>query len=204
MASFDLTALGISGPILLLLGLLSLASVSVLVARLLTLWSIGSERAKRDEALEKLARGEAVIVSGQSPADRLLLRAVALIEAEVPVEVLTSELEQRGNAESYALYRGVRFLELVGMIAPLLGLLGTVLGMIQSFRSLELAEGAANASILAGGIWQALLTTAAGLVVAIPALVGAAILTARAETGSTEIERTMVGALSSASRRMKK
>lgn len=204
MASFDLTALGISGPILLLLGLLSLASVSVLVARLLTLWSIGSERAKRDEALEKLARGEAVIVSGQSPADRVLLRAVALIEAEVSVEVLTSELEQRGNAESYALYRGVRFLELVGMIAPLLGLLGTVLGMIQSFRSLELAEGAANASILAGGIWQALLTTAAGLVVAIPALVGAAILTARAEAGSEEIERTMVGALSSASQRMKK
>ncbi|MCU9840056.1 MotA/TolQ/ExbB proton channel family protein [Ruegeria sp. WL0004] len=204
MASFDLSAIGISGPILLLLGLLSLASVSVLVARLLTLWSIGSERAKRDEALEKLARGEAVIVSGQSPADRILLRAAVLIEAEVSIEVLTSELEQRGNAESYALYRGVRFLELVGMIAPLLGLLGTVLGMIQSFRSLELAEGAANASILAGGIWQALLTTAAGLVVAIPALVGAAILTARAETGSTEIERTMVGALSSASRRMKK
>lgn len=204
MASFDLSALGISGPILLLLGLLSLASVSVLVARLLALWTIGTGRAKRDEALEKLARGEAVTVSDQGPADRVLLRATALIETGVSVEVLTSELEQRGNAESHALYRGVRFLELVGMIAPLLGLLGTVLGMIQSFRSLELAEGAANASILAGGIWQALLTTAAGLVVAIPALVGAAILTARAEARSEEIERTMVGALSSASQRMKK
>lgn len=204
MASFDLSALGISGPILLLLGFLSLASVSVLAARLLALWSIGTGRAKRDETLEKLARGEAVAVSDQGPADRVLLRATTLIETGVSVEVLTSELEQRGNAESHGLYRGVRFLELVGMIAPLLGLLGTVLGMIQSFRSLELAEGAANASILAGGIWQALLTTAAGLIVAIPALVGAAILTARAETGSAEIERMMVGALSSASRRTRK
>ena len=54
------------------------------------------------------------------------------------------------------------------MIAPLLGLLGTVLGMVQSFQDLSLAQGSANASVLAGGIWLALLTTAAGLVVAIP------------------------------------
>ncbi len=77
------------------------------------------------------------------------------------------------------------------MIAPLLGLLGTVLGMIQSFRSLEMAEGAANASILAGGIWQALLTTAAGLVVAIPAVIGAAILQSRVEAGTSEMERVI-------------
>ncbi|MCV2890312.1 MotA/TolQ/ExbB proton channel family protein [Ruegeria aquimaris] len=204
MISFDLSELGVSGPILLLLGLLSLASVSVLATRILALWGVGKGRVERDEMLEKLARGEVVAVPEKGPADRVLNRAAALLEKGVSVEVLTSEMEQHGNAESHVLYRGVRFLELVGMIAPLLGLLGTVLGMIQSFRSLELAEGAANASILAGGIWQALLTTAAGLVVAIPALVGAALLTARAEVGATQIERTMVGALTSARRRMQK
>ena len=84
--------------------------------------------------------------------------------------------------------RHIRLLELIAMVSPLLGLLGTVLGMIQSFQELELAAGAANASLLAGGIWQALLTTAAGLVVAIPAAVGASLLAARAEAGAQQIE----------------
>jgi biopolymer transport protein ExbB len=105
--------------------------------------------------------------------------------------VIEAELTGLGNEEAAAMGRGLRLLELVGMIAPLLGLLGTVLGMIQSFRSLELAAGSANASILAGGIWQALLTTAAGLVVAIPALVGATILAARVEAGTLQIERVI-------------
>ena len=74
------------------------------------------------------------------------------------------------------------------MISPLLGLLGTVLGMIQSFHELELAQGSANASVLAGGIWQALLTTAAGLVVAIPAAIGATLLSSRVEAAAHEIE----------------
>ena len=93
----------------------------------------------------------------------------------------------------------IRLLELIAMISPLLGLLGTVLGMIQSFQQLELAEGAANASVLAGGIWQALLTTAAGLLVAIPAAVGAGLLSARIERAAQTME-SAVGALMLADR----
>ena len=74
------------------------------------------------------------------------------------------------------------------MISPLLGLLGTVLGMIQSFQELELARGAANASVLAGGIWQALLTTAAGLIVAIPATLSANLLSAKVDRASHLME----------------
>jgi biopolymer transport protein ExbB len=70
----------------------------------------------------------------------------------------------------------------------LLGLLGTVLGMIQSFQELELAQGAANASVLAGGIWQALLTTAAGLLVAIPAAIAAGLFASRIERAAQTIE----------------
>jgi biopolymer transport protein ExbB len=54
--------------------------------------------------------------------------------------------------------------------APLLGFLGTVLGMIQAFQQIERLGGNVNASVLAGGIWQAMLTTAAGLTVAVPTL----------------------------------
>lgn len=65
--------------------------------------------------------------------------------------------------------RGLRVLELIATIAPLIGLLGTVLGMIEAFQALQSAGNRADPAALAGGIWQALLTTAAGMAVAIPA-----------------------------------
>ena len=64
---------------------------------------------------------------------------------------------------------GLRLLDTIAQIAPLLGLFGTVLGMIDAFRTLQEAGNSADPSVLAGGIWVALMTTAAGLVVAIPA-----------------------------------
>ena len=66
---------------------------------------------------------------------------------------------------------GLRILELIATIAPLVGLLGTVLGMIEAFQALQAAGTRADPSALAGGIWEALLTTAAGMAVAIPASV---------------------------------
>ena len=62
-------------------------------------------------------------------------------------------------------------LEIISQVSPLIGLLGTVVGMIDSFNELELGGSLVDPSILAGGIWTALLTTAMGLLVAIPALV---------------------------------
>ena len=62
-------------------------------------------------------------------------------------------------------------LEIISQVSPLIGLLGTVIGMIDSFNELELGGSLVDPSILAGGIWTALLTTAMGLIVAIPALV---------------------------------
>jgi biopolymer transport protein ExbB len=64
---------------------------------------------------------------------------------------------------------GLGALELIATIAPLLGLLGTVLGMIAAFQALQQAGSKADPALLAGGIWEALLTTAAGMAVAIPA-----------------------------------
>jgi biopolymer transport protein ExbB len=64
---------------------------------------------------------------------------------------------------------GLRALDLIATIAPLVGLLGTVLGMIEAFQALQDSGARADPSALAGGIWEALLTTAAGMAVAIPA-----------------------------------
>jgi len=67
--------------------------------------------------------------------------------------------------------KNLRGLAVIGSITPLLGLLGTVVGMIRAFMKIQELGGKVDASVLAGGIWEALITTAAGLSVAIPTLV---------------------------------
>lgn len=67
--------------------------------------------------------------------------------------------------------RDITWLKLISVIAPLLGLLGTMLGMVAVFRELAAGAGAANAATLANGIWEALITTIMGLTVAVPTLV---------------------------------
>ena len=79
------------------------------------------------------------------------------------------ETARAARADLAEARRGLRALELISTIAPLLGLLGTVLGMIEAFQTLQEAGARADPSALAGGIWEALLTTAAGMAVAIPA-----------------------------------
>lgn len=79
-------------------------------------------------------------------------------------------IENAGNQEISKLEKGLTILATVAGIAPLLGFLGTVTGMIEAFMTIEDLAGAANPSDLAGGIWEALITTAFGLIVGIPAL----------------------------------
>lgn len=129
--------------------------------------------------------------AGKSPADRVTAYAMKALAAGFKGPALETELTRRGNEELAEMNSMIRVLELIAMVSPLLGLLGTVLGMIQSFQELEMAQGAANASVLAGGIWQALLTTAAGLLVAIPAAVGAGLLSARIESAAQMIESSV-------------
>ncbi len=79
-------------------------------------------------------------------------------------------IENAGSQEISKLEKGLTILATVAGIAPLLGFLGTVTGMIQAFMTIQDLAGAANPSDLAGGIWEALITTAFGLIVGIPAL----------------------------------
>lgn len=81
---------------------------------------------------------------------------------------MREEVLRYGSDVLFRLRRGLRPLEVIGSLAPLLGLLGTVLGMIKAFQQLEAAGNKVNPAILSGGIWEALLTTAVGLCVAIP------------------------------------
>ncbi len=85
-------------------------------------------------------------------------------------ERVKESIENAGTQEVAKLEKGLSVLATVAGIAPLLGFLGTVTGMISAFMRIEDLAGAANPSDLAGGIWEALVTTAFGLIVGIPAL----------------------------------
>ena len=86
-------------------------------------------------------------------------------------DMLEEIISLAGSREIIRLNKNLHLLELIGRVAPLMGLLGTVLGMASAFRQVAGARGAVDPSLLAGGIWEALITTVAGLCVAIPAMV---------------------------------
>ena len=103
-----------------------------------------------------------------SPLGRIL--AAGLSNAKHGREIMKESIQEEASHVVHEMERFLTALGTVAAIAPLLGLLGTVIGMIKVFAMLQL-EGTGNAAALAGGISEALITTAAGLVVAIPALI---------------------------------
>ena len=103
-----------------------------------------------------------------SPLGRIL--AAGLSNAKHGREIMKESIQEEASHVVHEMERFLTALGTVAAIAPLLGLLGTVIGMIKVFALLQL-EGTGNAAALAGGISEALITTAAGLVVAIPALI---------------------------------
>lgn len=159
-----------------LIALLSVITLAVTLWKVLSLWHQGvwggthSRRAvdlwgqgRRAEALAQ--------VKGRPSARARVAQAAIGTMLDPAIDEATAR-EETTRVARQALYRsreGLRILELIATIAPLLGLLGTVLGMISAFQVLQEAGSRADPSALAGGIWEALLTTAAGMAVAIPA-----------------------------------
>jgi len=114
-----------------------------------------------------------------SPLGRVLDKAVqargndpAMLET-VMVNAITQEIQR--------LLKHIQLLATLGNIAPILGLLGTVIGMIKAFMVIQEMGGKVNAAVLAGGIWEAMLTTALGLSVALPAMLAHSYLSARVD-----------------------
>lgn len=103
-----------------------------------------------------------------SPLGRIL--AAGLLNQQHSREVIKESIEEAGRQEIHSLERYVNSLGTIASITPLLGLLGTVIGMIKVFSAIT-AVGVGNPAVLAGGIKEALYTTAGGLTVAIPAII---------------------------------
>ena len=119
---------------------------------------------------------------------------------------LTSE-QARAEAERFAKaaintrLTYLRILDVIAATAPLLGLFGTVLGMIESFQAMEEAGSQVNPSVLSGGIWQALLTTAIGVAVAIPVSMTHSLFERRIEVHASQYEDDLTRILTEHARR---
>ncbi len=100
-----------------------------------------------------------------------LIETLNIIEKNSSKTWKDQEIENLIHKKHLKSQRFLPSLEIIAQVSPLIGLLGTVIGMIDSFNELEIGGSLVDPSILAGGIWTALLTTAMGLIVAIPALV---------------------------------
>jgi len=137
------------------IALCSVAGVAILVGKVLELRAVARQL---DQAPEELLRDPPVILVP-------LIEALRRAAEERELAVLGTRLVRR-------LERGLGSLELIAAIAPLLGLTGTVTGMIRAFMVIAESTTAVSPARLAGGIWEALITTAAGLLVAIPIHVG--------------------------------
>ncbi len=92
-------------------------------------------------------------------------------KSQISYKELETRMSHAGSHIIRGLEKNLFWLNIIASVAPLLGLLGTVLGMINSFRAIESMISSVNPSMIAGGIWEAMITTAAGLIVAFPSIV---------------------------------
>jgi biopolymer transport protein ExbB len=165
------------GPVIWAIGALSVVTLGIVLWKLFRLSSLGAWSGGRvtGEAIAQWQRGEAaaalaLLAPRRSARARLAHAAMtAQGDASLTPDAAREETTRIARALLAELRAGLRPLDLIVTIAPLLGLLGTVLGMITAFQALQEAGAQADPATLAGGIWEALLTTAAGMAVAIPA-----------------------------------
>ncbi len=164
------------GPVLWLIAALSVATLTLILWKawrlaLMGAWSgAASERAVRLWAGGDRAGAQETVAARSSLRAGLARAAMAArLDPSLTDAQAREETTRVAKAELARARAGLRMLDLVVTIAPLLGLFGTVLGMIAAFQTLQETGAQADPSALAGGIWEALLTTAAGMGVAIPA-----------------------------------
>lgn len=165
----------IGGPVMALLLMVSVAATAAAIVKLRDLARLGvGRRDAADEAIRRWRNGDAdgaqqVATSETSALCAVIAEACAAVrrwpkDKERAREVATS----RALGLIEAMNRHMRILETSVQAAPMLGLLGTVLGMIAAFNEMSVGSGAIDPTQLAGGIWVALSTTALGLMIAIP------------------------------------
>ena len=183
------------GPVIAVLAAMSVAGLGIILAKMLQfamnrIHRVAEARAAVGMFLEgHCEEARALVSQTRAPAATLTALAIqGLMDGRRSESRLREEVTRVGNDQLRALRSGLRPLELIASLAPLLGLLGTVLGMIEAFQALERDGTGVSPAVLSGGIWQALTTTAVGLGVAIPAVAVLTWLESRIERLGQEMD----------------
>lgn len=167
--------LNLGGPVVAILLAGSILSLATIILKIFQFARAGvGSRSRSEQAVLLFAAGRsreayALASKGHNPTTETVAHAISLVmENRLDKQAIEERLSRVATERLHQLQSGFRFLDAVAQLAPLMGLFGTVLGMIEAFKKLQSAGNAVDPSILAGGIWVALLTTAVGLAVAMP------------------------------------
>jgi biopolymer transport protein ExbB len=183
------------GPVMIPLGFCSVLALAIIGERF---WNLREEKvlpptevAHIHQLIDRgeFVRAEEYAASRPGPLNNILLPA--LQSRNESREYVRDVVRDAGRQEVPDLERYLGILGTVASISPLLGLLGTVLGMIQVFSIISL-QGVGQATALSGGISEAMITTATGLAIAIPALAGYNYYVGKAESMVLEMERLVL------------
>jgi len=191
---------GVTGvAILLLLVVVSIIALTLVVEHLLTIRrDVLVPNGLAAQLRQQLEGGQvdgAQRLCGQSPSALSSVVSAGLAETPSGWAAVEKSMESALAEQSARLLRKIDYLSVIGNIAPMIGLLGTVFGMIFAFQEVANTQGAARAAELASGIYQALVTTVGGLLVAIPSLAAFAVFRNRidgliAETAAAAMHAT--------------
>lgn len=168
--------LSVGGPVVAVLLLISVTSAALVIFKLwqFVLAGVGRHRIAGKALAHWVAGGHRIaledLAGGRGGVARLVWQAMATVRdsSRNDADAVSERLRVEAAAYLSRLRSGFRALDAIAQVSPLVGLFGTVLGMIQAFQKLQEAGNSVDPSLLAGGIWVALLTTAVGLAVAMP------------------------------------
>ncbi|MFI4898705.1 MAG: MotA/TolQ/ExbB proton channel family protein [Phycisphaerales bacterium JB059] len=188
------------GVMMIPIGICSLVALTVIVERSLVLsrggvvppgFVRGLRKILDEGGLEHKARAVKYCEDNDSPIARVLGAGVRRLGR--PLELVEKDLADTGQYEVLKLRKRLRVLSVCASVAPLMGLTGTIFGMIRAFQTVAMSgESLGKAELLAEGIYEAMVTTAAGLLVAIPAMICYHWLGSRVERLATDIDRAAV------------
>ncbi len=177
-----LSAGGVVGALIMLL---SIAAVALVIEHIMTIRaSVLMPPGLAEEVRELLAAGKVGPADQRCRMEPSFLAHVldaGLAEVDAGWPGIEKAMEDATAEQSARLFRKIEYLSVIGNIAPMMGLLGTVIGMIVAFREVADTQGAARAADLAEGIYLALVTTVEGLIVAIPSLAAFAVFRNRVD-----------------------
>ncbi|NJM25623.1 MAG: MotA/TolQ/ExbB proton channel family protein [Bacteroidia bacterium] len=184
------------GPIMIPLAVLFVLAVYLFVERYLTINKANSDpQTFMGKVKELVLRGDVnaarmLCAQNDSPIARMIEKGIARIGS--PLKTIEASIENIGKLEIFKLEKNLSSLATIAGAAPMIGFLGTVIGMVQAFIAIAQEEGSVSPKLLSSGIYTAMITTVAGLIVGILAYLAYNFLVARVQKVVHKMEYTSI------------